>query len=55
GVIVGPDGAFVGTVRARDLIAPIEASAARQRAAADTARNEPGGPDELVVTEPKAR
>ena len=57
GVIVGPDGVFVGTVRARDLIAPIEASAARERAAADAARTEPdrsGEPDDLVVTEPKA-
>ncbi|NUR16415.1 MAG: ATP-binding cassette domain-containing protein [Dermatophilaceae bacterium] len=58
GVIVGPDGVFVGTVRARDLIAPIEASAASERAAADAARTEPGGsgePGDLVVTEPKAR
>ncbi|MBC9819760.1 ABC transporter ATP-binding protein [Terrabacter sp. MAHUQ-38] len=31
GVIVGPDGVFVGTVRARDLIEPIEASAGHQR------------------------
>ncbi|GAB3050551.1 ATP-binding cassette domain-containing protein [Intrasporangium mesophilum] len=33
GVIVGPDGAFVGTVRARDLIEPIEAAAVSQREA----------------------
>ena len=52
GVIVGPDGVFVGTVRARDLIAPIEASAARERAAADAERHEPVEP---VATEPKAR
>ncbi|WP_083707400.1 ABC transporter ATP-binding protein [Intrasporangium flavum] len=43
GVIVGPDGVFVGTVRARDLIAPIEASAARERAAADAERHESSG------------
>ncbi|WP_323097363.1 ABC transporter ATP-binding protein [Intrasporangium sp. YIM S08009] len=61
GVIVGPDGVFVGTVRARDLIAPIEASAARERAAADAERNEsgasgePGETGEPVATEPKAR
>jgi len=30
GVIVGPDGAFVGTVRARDLIEPIEATTVDQ-------------------------
>ena len=33
GVIVGPDGVFVGTVRARDLIEPIEAVAMSQREA----------------------
>jgi osmoprotectant transport system ATP-binding protein len=33
GVIVGPDGVFVGTVRTRDLIEPIEASAGRQHVA----------------------
>ena len=33
GVIVGPDGVFVGTVRARDLIEPIEAVAVRHREA----------------------
>ncbi len=45
GVIVGPDGAFVGTVRARELIEPIEASSARERAAGH----------EPAATEPKAR
>jgi osmoprotectant transport system ATP-binding protein len=33
GVIVGPDGTFVGTVRARDLIEPIESVAVSQREA----------------------
>lgn len=58
GVIVGPDGVFVGTVRARDLIEPIEASAARERAAssADASGDEAGeGAGEgTVVAEPKA-
>jgi osmoprotectant transport system ATP-binding protein len=36
GVIVGPDGAFVGTVRPRDLIETIEASAEAERAAASS-------------------
>src|SRR6478735_3939368 len=66
GVVVGPDGVFVGTVRARDLIAPIEASSARgrveqqagQASEQDAERNESGAsgePGEPVATEPKAR
>ena len=44
GVIVGPDGVFVGTVRAADLIEPIEAASGRQHVStSDVAVSEPGG------------
>jgi osmoprotectant transport system ATP-binding protein len=55
GVIVGPDGVFVGTVRARELIEPIEASSARGRVEGTEGVEGVEGVGQDAVPEPKAR